>query len=943
MEIHDLGPLRVDTDGINVALNGRRLESVLAILCANAQEVVSVDALIDAVWGSSAPARAAQSLESLVWRLRKVLEPGRAAREAATVLQTEDLGYRLALPRGNVDSHRLAQAARETTELIAANRFGDALELADGVLPRWRGQPYLGVPDAGWMPPVRAQVAEAHLELQQNRVEALLATGQPERALSELAGPLADHPYRERLWGQRMIALYRSGRQSEALAAFAGARQVLTDDLGLDPGPALRDLHERILNQERSLDLVRPNTTSEVHLPSRRAALIGRAADLTLVQAALQERPLVTLTGPGGTGKTRLAIEAAYLARANYPDGVWFVDLADVTDATALWSRVAGALGLALQPDAKVDDLTVAFLTPRTILLVLDNCEQVLDGVAAVADRIIDSAPLVTLLATSRESLELAGEQVQPIAPLEPPTRTDALAENASVQLFERLLGETAPHLDLDGPDGAAIVRICTAVGGLPLGLELAAARARNFELAEVAAALERNPTTLTRPGRGSPRQLTLHDTIEWSHRLARADERVLHRRLATISGQFTAQVAEGLCAVDPLRPDQAMDLVAGLVHRSLLTPARTPRSGGPPLFAQLVPIRAHARAALSASGEAGVVESARDQWVLDRLVGAPCDGRAGQAAWYDWVEDNYPAIDSALASTLVETPSAAGLPLIEALTVYWYDRSRFVDGMPWLAVAVDLPGLTDFDRARAQACYGSARALNQETDQAQPLLGTAIAGLSSPADDQAAIAGELLVRAAASAWAGDLWTDAATAATEAHTIGARTGNPHLLLRARAVGTACELITGDPVRAVADATAVLEDNRAVGNHFAAFFACITNGVAALMQRDADAGLHWTGQAMVHQRALGVRNVGDTLEQRGNHYAIAGHFDAAVRCFGAASAQHEREGRRWPRHPGTAETVEGLRSALTTAAYERNWNSGQRLGRVEQATMPEEWG
>jgi hypothetical protein len=163
------------------------------------------------------------------------------------------------------------------------------------------------------------------------------------------------------------------------------------------------------------------------------------------------------------------------------------------------------------------------------------------------------------------------------------------------------------------------------------------------------------------------------------------------------------------------------------------------------------------------------------------------------------------------------------------------------------------------------------------------------------------------------------------------------------MLRARAVATACELITGDLVRAVADATAVLEDNRAVGNHFAAFFACITNGVAALMQRDADAGLHWTGQAMAHQRALGVRNVGDTLEQRGNHYAIAGQFDPAVRCFGAASAQHEREGRRWPRHPGTAETVERLRSAMSAVAYERNWNSGQRLGRVEQATMPEDWG
>ena len=216
---------------------------IVAILAAHTDDVVTVDALIEAIWDAGPPARAAQSLESLIWRLRKILEPGRAARETATLLRTEDLGYRLALPRENVDSHRLIRANQVAGELLGAGNDAQALDAADAALSLWRGRPYLGVPDAQWMHPVRTHLEEAHLELQQHRVQALLGTAQPERALGELVGLLADHPYRERLWGQRMLALYRSGRQSEALQAFADARAVLAEELGIDPGPELRQLH----------------------------------------------------------------------------------------------------------------------------------------------------------------------------------------------------------------------------------------------------------------------------------------------------------------------------------------------------------------------------------------------------------------------------------------------------------------------------------------------------------------------------------------------------------------------------------------------------------------------------------------------------------------------------------------------------------------------------
>lgn len=947
MEIRDLGPLRVETDGIAVPLNGRRLESVLAVLAANVDQVVTFDALVDAVWGAAAPERAAQSLESLIWRLRKILEPGRAARETATVLRTEEAGYRLALPRENVDSHRLLRANQLVAELLSTDDVGQALETADAALSLWRGQPCLGVPDAAWMAPVRAHLEEAHLELRQHRVQALLATAQPERALDDLAGLLAQHPYRERLWGQRMLALYRCGRQSEALQAYADARRVLADELGIDPGAELRELQRQILDQDRGLELAASAAliAGETHLPSRRAALIGREVELSQLVAMLAEHPLVSLTGTGGCGKTRLAIEAAYCARTRFGDGVWFVDLADVSDPALVWSRVALTLGLALQPGTDIEAMTLAFLAPRTMLLVLDNCEQVLDAVADVADRILESAPSVTLLTTTREPLELAGEQVYPLSPLDPPSSSGggALTDSPAVQLFMKLVGAALPDLDLAGPDGASIARICLAVGGLPLGLELAASRARNFELAEVATALEHNPTTLTRPGRGSLRQSTLHDTIEWSHRLARADEQVLHRRLATINGPFTVQAAEGLCALAPLRPGQAMDLVAGLVHRSLLTPGRTTHAGGPSTFTQLVPIRAHAEASLAGSGERAEVGAARDRWVLDHFSRAPDDGRDGQSAWYDWIEDNYAAIDGTLTATLLESRSPTGLALIDTLTVYWYDRNRMVDGMRWLEAAIRLPDPDPFDRVRAYASYASARALNQETELAAPVIAEAIAGLSAASGGQAPLAGRLLVSLSAAAWAGDLWAESAIAATEARRIGESTGDHHVVLRARAVLAACEVITGDADRAVVDAAGVLEDNQEVGNHVAAHFACITNAIAAVWARDPEAGLHWSAQAMRHQRALGIRNVGDTLEQRGHHYATAGKLDAALRCYGAASAQHEREGRAWPRLPITPEVLDRLRTVMSPAEYERNWASGRRLGSSAHQYLPEEWG
>ncbi|MBV9921303.1 MAG: winged helix-turn-helix domain-containing protein [Pseudonocardia sp.] len=920
MDFRDLGPLQVAVDGITLPMNGQRLESVLALLVANVGEVVTVDALVDAVWGASASARAAQSLESLVWRLRKVLEPDRVAGQTAAVLQTHERGYRLAAPPHSVDSRRLLQAARVVPDLLEAGDAERALDTADAALVLWRGLPYQGVPDADWMPPVRAQLAEVHLGLQQQRVEALLQTAQPERALHELGPLLSAHRHREQLWGQRMLALYRCGRQADALQTFADARAALADELGVDPGPELRALQQRILGHDPALDL--RGADQPVRLPRRRTELVGRARELAELSTTLGEHALVTLTGPGGAGKTRLAVEAAHLAKQHHPDGLWFVELADVEtdDPAVIWPRIALNLGLTPQPDTTTEHGVATFLMHRRTLLVLDNCEQIVDGIRAVTDRILDTCPAVTVLTTSREPLDLPDEHVVVVPPLPP---------DSAATLFLRRVGR---HLD----DHRAVARICAAVDGLPLGLELAAAHARTFALAEIADALEHDPIGLTRPGRGPTRQRTLYDTVDWSYRLSRPAEQALHRRLSTIGGPVTLDAAQALCAVPPLRPEQAMDLLAGLVHRSLLK--HLDRPGGPSRFAQHVPIRAHARSSLP-SDEAAAVEEARDRWVRDKLRDVRGDGREGQANWYDWLEANHAVLDAALHATLVHRPSAAGLHIAEALVVYWYDRNLMAEGLRWIVAAHRLPDLDPFERACADASYGTAMALNSDAAAARPHLERALAVLPSISEPRA---GNLLVRIAVGAWVADLWADAEVAARAAWAIGERLGDPHLTLRARAVLSACTLIAGDSAQAVGDAADVLDENRAVGNHFAAFFACVTGGVAAVSGRDPVAGLHWTATAIRHQRALGMRNVGDTLEQRGRHFATAARTDVAVRCYAASAAQSEREGRPWPHHPGSAETLDRLRASLSAAEFERNWAGGARLGRATHDELPDEW-
>ena len=590
MRFLDLGPLAVELDGAPRTLGGRRVESVAAALLVRAGAPVPGAVLVDAVWGANPPAGAGGALDSLLWRLRRVLEPGRAAR-AATLVRRDEQGYRLAVPPDTVDSHVLTAAAATAD---AATDPADSLRIADDALRRWRGTPYDGVPDTGWLDPVRSRLAEVRVVVAQHRLAALLTTGHPDRAVADLVPLIAEHPYLESLWELRLRALYASGRQQAALAAFHELRRILADELGVEPGPALRRLHEQILAHDPTLVAAAPTPivataprVVEVHLPRRGTRFVGRDAERRDLAARLAANRIVTLVGPGGCGKTRLAVEVADDVCALFPDGVWFVDLSSVDDSDAdpadrVAARLAATLGLDPGARRTAFDTLRDVLADRAVLLVLDNCEQVVDGAAATVEALVDVAPAVTVLATSRQPLGVDGETVDTLDPLALPVGDEpaALAASPAVTLFRERVTARGEPVALDGPDGAAIARICVAVDGLPLGIELAAARIGTFTLREIADGLGRDPGSLSRLGRGPSRQQNLHAEVDWSYRLATPEERIAHRRLAVLPRPFTLDAAEAVCGMAPLRRGRALDLVGSPGWRPRPGSATTGSSG---------------------------------------------------------------------------------------------------------------------------------------------------------------------------------------------------------------------------------------------------------------------------------------------------------------------------------------------------------------------------
>ncbi|MFL6120659.1 AfsR/SARP family transcriptional regulator [Actinophytocola sp.] len=545
-----LGPVEARLpDGSPVAVGGPQVRSLLAMLLLDAGRTVSTGRLTEGLYGPDA-SDVGHALQSQVSRLRRGLRGG-------PTVEFGPAGYRLAVDPDDVDAHRFTTLHRQGRQALAAGDAARAAALLGAALDLWRGPALADVLDTPFAGAAVERLAEQRLTATEDRAEATLALGEHHAVAAALTELVATHPLRERARALLMRALYAAGRQAEALAVYEEARRLLGDELGVDPSAELAAAHLAILRAEPAA------APPARRVPAQLTSFVGRSSDLARLTALLAEARLVTLTGPGGTGKTRLAVEV------RVPGEVCFADLSPLTDDTQVAPALAAALGL---PDggAPSESRLVAALTDRPLLVILDNCEHVIAGAAGLAHRLLAACPLLRILATSREGLGITGEVLFAVRQLAvPPADAELAAALASpaIRLFADRAAAVRPGFTVDAATIGAVRRICAALDGLPLAIELAAARLRALTLDEVDARLADRFGLLTRGARtAAPRHQTLRAVVEWSWDLLDPVEQALARRLTVFAGGATLADAERVCGLSDV-----VDTLAGLADKSLV------------------------------------------------------------------------------------------------------------------------------------------------------------------------------------------------------------------------------------------------------------------------------------------------------------------------------------------------------------------------------------
>ncbi|WP_433663496.1 BTAD domain-containing putative transcriptional regulator [Nocardia sp. CA-128927] len=707
-----LGPLAVWTDsGTSVPIPGTKVRAFLADLLVNAGQPVSGDRLIDDIWADDPPGNPTGTLAAKASQLRRALEDAEPGGRDLVV--SPPPGYRLACT--NVDALRfraLVAAARETTEPK------DRARVLSEALGLWSGPAFADFRDAAFAQPAIAQLTEQRLVAVEELAEARLSLGEYRDVASELATIVTEHPLRERLRAAQLRALYGAGRQAEALDSYADLRRQLADELGLDPSPELVALHRSILGQELELAAPRPETVlrrRSTNIPAQRTELIGRATDLAELGRAVGDARLVTLTGPGGVGKTRLALAAAAALTDRFPHGTWLVELAPLQPTAAdggtfLVDAVSQVLGVRAADGADPTELLCEVLAEQELLLVLDNCEHVVEHAADLAELLLGAAPNLHILATSREQLRLPGEDVVTVEPLAVPApNTDAadLEQSSAVQLFVTRARASARDFVLDADTAEPVATLCRRLDGIPLALELAATRVRALGVHEMVARLDDRFRLLATGHRGAPpRQQTLTAMIDWSWELLDETEQAVLRRLAVHAGGCTLHAAEVVCAADgfddigagsltrsalgsSLRLDKSTiaDVVARLVDRSLVQAAGR-------RYRLLESVAAFSLDRLAEAGEFDGVHRAHHRYYLTLAErAAPELHGADQQRWLRRLDAEAANLRVALDGFVRAGAADEALRLVNALAWYWLLRGRLTEARRWFDAALALGG----------------------------------------------------------------------------------------------------------------------------------------------------------------------------------------------------------------------------------------------------------
>lgn len=692
-------------DGTPVPVGGARLRALLTVLALRPGRTVPAAVLVDEVWGADPPADATGALQALVGRLRRTL--------GADAIASAEGGYRLCAAADDIDLHRFERLAGEGVRALADGDPGKAAVVLDDALALWRGPALADLPDrtaesSRW----EARRLDAH----RARLAAALALGQAEQYLPDLTALSDAHPLDEPLQVLRLRALRDAGRTAEALAGYESVRRLLADRLGTDPGPELRSLHGELLRGEASRNGHRPTSYEQSYehpyeqtpgpnppsgtrdrpapplgnLRARLTSFVGRHTDLETIRGDLGSARLVTLLGPGGAGKTRLSQEAGESVAASVPDGVWLAELAPVDDPEAVPEAVLTAVGAretvlrgagAEEMRAVTDrhDDPLARLTEhcanRRMLIVLDNCEHVVDAAARLVEQLLERCPGLTVLATSREPLGVPGELLRPVEPLPEPYALKLLADRGAA-------ARPGFRVDADAETAAAAAEICRRLDGLPLAIELAAARLRMLTPRQIADRLDNRFRLLTSGSRTVlPRQQTLRAVVDWSWDLLDEDERDVLRRLSVFAGGCDLAAAEAVCG------PAALELLGSLVDKSLVVAAPSPleEAEGEMRYRLLETVAEYAGQRLDESGGRRAAERAHLTYYreLARTTDPKLRG-PGQRAAIELLQVESENTRAALQHAVAEHDEQEALCLVLSLAWYWQIRDLRMAARNW-------------------------------------------------------------------------------------------------------------------------------------------------------------------------------------------------------------------------------------------------------------------
>jgi len=900
-----LGPVEAAAGERVLQLGGRRQRTLLALLLLERGRAVSADQLAEELWNGKPPPGAAKTLRSYVSRLRAVL--GRDA------VAARPPGYALVVTPDQLDVHRFEKLVQQGQDALARGAAGLAADRLHAALALWRGPALADVADGGVLALEAKRLDDLHLVCIEDRIDADLALGHHAELVPELERLVAEEPLRERLWRELVLALYRSERQSDALAAYSRARKLLDEELGLEPSEELRALERAVLRH----DVADVQLAEERHnLPALTTSFIGRKSELAELEALLRDQRLVTLTGIGGAGKTRLALEVGARQTRAWPGGVWLVDLTVLSDSSLVASTVATTLAVGERSDMPSQESLLAHIGGSELLLVLDNCEHLVTACSELAHALLRGCPNLRLLATSRMPLGTVGEHEYRVDPLQTPGEAASVAEIEhvpSVQLFLERGRAVRRDLVATGEGLASVARICRELDGLPLAIELAAARASVLSLSEIAERLSDRFRFLRAWRRvADPRHQTLQATMDWSYGLLSDDERELLRGLSVFAGGSTLEAVAFVCSDGD--QERALELVSRLVEDSLVV---AEDDSGVMRYRLLETVRQYAAEQLAGADDTGFGDHLRRRHAeFFAVLAERAEPRLDSADVLVQLAADEGNFRSALAFSADGREPELLLRIAGALSRFWWQREQTEEARTWLEEALRHgAGSSPVHRARALNGLAGVHENLSDPGQSRRLVDEALA-IYRELEDAFGVARCLNTLGNIAVMTGDLDGGTSLYRQAIALLDERTA---IVPRRNLAGVAQR--RGDLAEQRRLCEEVLADARAWQNDRAVAGVLLELAWIAVFEgRYVDAA-RLTEEALgSHLRMSQPGNVTECVLVAALVHASRGHRDAAARLVGAAVAERERRG--WPAMPEPAHTppFEALERDLGEARY-----------------------